>query len=372
MKLILRWFGPGDPVSLAHIRQIPGVTGAATAVRPATPAGIIAQENIDAARQTIEQHGLAYEVVESLDVSEDIKLGLPARDAHIANYQQNIRHYARAGLKVIVYNFRPMFRWARTDTEHPLPDGSFVSAYYRADEGVLDPFRNDVTTSPWHRDNSRFCYENMLTSDLKLDGYYTAESRKLLGELLARYQALGKEGIWQNLTHFLRAVIPVAEECNVKLAIHPDDPPWDLFGVVPRLMTGEAAIDRLLGIVDSPANCLTLCTGTYGARPDNDVVRFAAKYTALGKVPFVHLRNVKIVGENAMEECAHYSRCGSLDMVALTRALYDNGFDGYIRPDHGRRIWNERGSAGNGLYDRALGTQYILGMWDTLSTLAPR
>lgn len=372
MKMILRWFGAQDPVSLAHIRQIPGVSGAATAARADTHGGVIALENILAARQAIEAHGLTFEVVESLDVSEDIKLGLPARDAHIANYQQNIRHYAQAGLKVIVYNFRPMFRWARTDTEHPLPDGSFVSAYYRADEGVLDPFRNDVTTSPWHRANSRFNYENMLTSDLKLDGYYTAASRQTLGELLAQYQALGREGLWQNLAYFLRAVVPVAEECNVKLAIHPDDPPWDLFGVVPRLMTDEAAIDRLLGIIDSPANCLTLCTGTYGARPDNDVVRFAAKYTAQGKVPFVHLRNVKIVGENAMEECAHYSRCGLLDMVALTRALVDNGFDGYIRPDHGRRIWGEQGKAGNGLYDRALGAQYILGMWEAVSGMSPR
>lgn len=372
MKLILRWFGENDPVSLAHIRQIPGVNGAATSARADAHGDVIGLERILKARDAIEQHGLSYEVVESLDVTEDIKLGLPSREVHIDNFKQNIRHYAQAGLKVIVYNFRPLFRWARTATEKRLADGSTVTAYDQAEEGHLDPFRNEVTTSPWHRENSRFSYTGMLTSDLKLDAYYTDSSRATLNTLLAQYQALGKEGIWRNLAYFLRAVVPVAEECGVKLAIHPDDPPWDLFGVVPRLMTNESALDRVLDIVDSPANALTLCTGTLGASPKNDVVRFAAKYTAMDRVPFVHLRNVKVQGERSMEECAHYAPCGSLDMVALSRALHENGFDGFIRPDHGRRIWDETGTACNGLYDRALGAQYILGMWDVLSAPSPR
>lgn len=372
MELILRWFGEQDPVSLAHIRQIPGVSGAATSVRPKVHGGVICPEALNRARMAIEQHGMRYEVVESLDVTEDIKLGLPTRDQHIANYQQNIRHYAAAGLKVIVYNFRPMFRWGRTDTDQLLADGSTASVYKRADEGTLNPFSNDLSTSDWHREHSLSTYQSMLTSDLVLDGYYTESSKKVLAELALAYQQLTKEGIWQNLAYFLEQVLPVAEECNVKLAIHPDDPPWDLFGIVPRIIVNEAALDRVLSLVDSPANCLTLCTGTLGALPSNDIARFAAKYAAAGKVPFVHLRNVKVVGDHAMEECAHFSDCGSLDMVAIARALYEGGFDGYIRSDHGRRIWGEEGKPGNGLYDRALGTTYILGMWETLTKTLPR
>lgn len=372
MKMIIRWFGINDPVKLAHIRQVPGVSGITTAVRPSRHGDVIPLDGILAARDAILAHGMEFEVVESLDVTEDIKLGVGDRDAHIANYKQNLRHYAEAGARVVVYNFRPMFRWARTITEQELPDGSFVSVYSQQAEATLNPFTNDLSSSAWHAENSRSTYQRMLTSDLKLDGYYTAESRETLNNLLGQYREIGKEGIWQNLAYFLREVLPVAEELDIRLALHPDDPPWDLFGVVPRIITSEEAIDRVLGLVDSPSNCITLCTGTYGATAKNDVIRMAGRFAAMGKVPFVHLRNVKIIGENAMEECAHMSSCGSLDMVALTRALYENGFDGYIRPDHGRRIWDEVGTPGNGLYDRALGSQYIMGMWDTLSRLQPR
>ncbi len=370
MRLLIRWQGSNDPVKIEHIRQVPGVSGVATAVKAGSN-GLIAFAEIMTAKETVTRHGLRFELIESLDVGETIKLGLADRDQAIACFQENIRRYAAAGIRVIVYNFRPLFRWARTELERVLPDGSMVTAYDCAVEAKLNPFVHDGATSEWHRANSRFVYEKMLTTNIALEGYYTKDSKALLNELLAKYQQLTPEGFWTNLKYFLDRVLPVAEENQVKLAIHPDDPPWTMYGVVPRLIVDEQGLDRVLSLHDSPANCITLCTGTLGGNIQNDVVAMAKKYCAMDRVPFVHLRNVKRHGAGALEECAHYSACGSLDMVELTKALYDHGFDGYIRPDHGRRIWDEPIKTGDGLYDRALGAQYILGIWETLSKLNP-
>lgn len=198
-----------------------------------------------------------------------------------------------------------------------------------------------------------------------MDGYYTDESTKILIALRDRYQEIGKEGLWANLAYFLEAIMPVAEEVHVKMGIHPDDPPWDIFEI-PRLMTSEASIDRLLGLYDSPSNGIVFCSGTIGSELSTDVPKLAAKYVKANRVPFAHIRNVlAIPGE--VQECAHYSECGSIDMVALLDAFHSNGYNGYIRSDHGRMIWGEQGRPGNGIYDRALGVQYILGIWETLS-----
>ncbi|MFR3032086.1 MAG: mannonate dehydratase, partial [Blautia sp.] len=173
--------------------------------------------------------------------------------------------------------------------------------------------------------------------------------------------------LWANLEYFLRAIIPVAEEAGVVMAIHQDDPPWSIFGL-PRIITCEESLDRMLSLVDSKANGLTFCTGSMGASPKNDVVRLVEKYAAMGRIHFVHLRNVKLL-DGGFEEAAHYSACGSLDMVGILQALHRNKFDGYIRPDHGRMIWGETGRPGYGLYDRALGVSYINGIWETLDKL---
>ena len=148
------------------------------------------------------------------------------------------------------------------------------------------------------------------------------------------------------------------------MAIHQDDPPWSIFGL-PRIITSEKNLDRMLSLVDSKANGLTLCTGSLGVSPKNDMVHLADKYSAMGRVHFVHLRNVKIL-DSGFEEAAHYSECGSLDMAGILHALHKNHFDGYIRPDHGRMIWGETGRPGYGLYDRALGATYINGIWEAL------
>ena len=179
-------------------------------------------------------------------------------------------------------------------------------------------------------------------------------------------QLLGmtEENLWDNLKYFLERIIPVAAECDVNMAIHEDDPCWSIFGL-PRIITNEKNLDRFLRIVDVPNNGITLCTGSLGCSGHNDVVRMAAKYTAMGRIHFVHMRNVAVL-PGGFEERAHPSFCGTLDMYAIMKALFDNGFRGYIRPDHGRMIWGETGRPGYGLYDRALGASYLTGLWEAI------
>ena len=149
------------------------------------------------------------------------------------------------------------------------------------------------------------------------------------------------------------------------MAIHPDDPPWPIFGL-PRIITCEKNLDRFLKLVDSPANGLTFCTGSLGSSADNDIPHMVEKYAAMGRIHFMHIRNVKLLPDGSFEESGHLSANGSLDIVAIMKALHKNGFDGYVRPDHGRMIWGETGKPGYGLYDRALGAAYLNGIWEAL------
>ena len=202
-------------------------------------------------------------------------------------------------------------------------------------------------------------------SDLTLPGWDASYTREELRAVVAEYNKMTEEDLWANLTYFLERIIPVAAECDVNMAIHEDDPCWSIFGL-PRIITCEKNLDRFLKIVDDPHNGITLCTGSLGCSAENDVVHMAAKYAAMGRIHFVHARNVAVL-ENGFEERAHYSACGSLDMYAILNALYKNGFNGYIRPDHGRMIWGETGRAGYGLYDRALGAAYLNGLWEAIT-----
>ena len=368
MKLSFRWFGTEDSVKLSYIRQIPYVSTVVAQVGADKLGGIIDKSTIIEYREQIRKSGLDFEVFESLPVHPDIKLGLFSRDFYIDMFKKNIQILSEAGIKVIVYNFRPIFRWARTEIYKSLEDGSTVSEFSNLDASKLDPFENKVTDSQWYRDNSRFIYERQLTTDLTLDGYYTEESTEILQDLRTQYQNLGKEGLWENLEYFLQEIIPVAERCGVKMAIHPDDPPWDIFGV-PRLIVDEESLDRVIASYDSPSNGITFCSGTLGSHWKTDVVSMAKKYLKIDRIPFAHIRNVK-ASPGGARECAHYSDSGSIDMVSLLKAFYDNHFSGYIRSDHGRMIWGEEGKPGNGIYDRALGAQYILGIWECLGKLS--
>ena len=183
--------------------------------------------------------------------------------------------------------------------------------------------------------------------------------------LFAQYQSVSHEDLFRNLRYFLEAVIPVCERYDVKMAIHPDDPPWDIFGL-PRICTNRDNVTRILSLVDSPCNGLTLCSGSMGSNPCNDIPAMVREFGSRGRIHFGHVRNIKFTGPGQFEEAAHFSADGSLDLYEIMKAYYDIGFEGYIRPDHGRMIWDEQGRAGYGLYDRALGVAYLSGLWEAI------
>lgn len=349
MKLSFRWYGEEDKVTLENIRQIPGMHSIVTAVYDVPVGEVWSRESIAELKKQTEEAGLHFEVIESVPVHEDIKLGKPARDRYIANYCENIKRLAEAGIKCICYNFMPVFDWTRTQLDHVLPDGSTSLVYYQEQIDQVNPLASD--------------------SDLTLPGWDASYTREELKQVVAEYNSMSEENLWDNLKYFLEAVIPTAASCGVNMAIHEDDPCWSIFGL-PRIITCEENLDKFLKLVDDPHNGITLCTGSLGCSAENDVVKMAGKYAAMGRIHFVHARNVAVLEDNrGFEERAHLSACGSLDMFAILKALHDNGFDGYIRPDHGRMIWGETGRAGYGLYDRALGATYLNGIWEALDKI---
>lgn len=341
MKMTFRWYGPNDPVTLEKIAQIPAMSGIVSAVYDVPPGGVWSEESIQSIKNAAAAHRLNFEVVESVPVAEDIKLGNEKAADLIDVYCENIRRLGKAGVKCVCYNFMPVFDWLRSELEYPNPDGANSLAYDDAAVRAMNP----------------------LTSELSLPGWDESYSKEQLRGLLKQYESISEKQLWKNLQTFLEAVIPVAEKAGVNMAIHPDDPPWGLFGL-PRIITCEQNYDRFLKLVDSPANGLTFCTGSLGANPENDLVHMAEKYA--DRIHFLHLRNILRTDDRCFHEVGHPTECGSLDMYGIVKALVEHGFDGYVRPDHGRMIWGEKGRYGYGLYDRALGAAYITGLFEAV------
>lgn len=343
MQMTFRWYGDDDKVTLGYIGQIPGVTGIVSAIYDVPVGEIWPMEKITALKNKIESAGLKLEVIESVPVHEDIKMGLPTRDQYINNYCETLRNLSNAGVKVVCYNFMPVFDWTRSELDYELADGSNALIYNEDTVLRMDP----------------------LSGDLSLPGWDSSYSKEGMRTLLEQYHNITEHDMWNNLQYFLKRVIAVAEEVKVKMAIHPDDPPWPIFGL-PRIITNKENLERFINLVDSPYNGLTLCSGSLGAAPNNDIPELIRHFGKKGKIFFGHVRNVKITGEKCFEESAHKSECGSLDMFEIMKAYHDVGFDGSIRPDHGRMIWGETGRPGYGLYDRALGAVYLNGIWEAL------
>lgn len=343
MQMTLRWFGADDPVTLPHIRQIPGVTGIVSALYDVPVGDAWPRAKLSALADAIDAAGLSLAVVESIPVHEDIKLGRPARDRLADQYCESVRHMGELGIPVLCYNFMPIFDWTRTDLAMVQPDGSTALSY---DEDALS--RIDLSRG---------------TGDLP--GWATAYDAATLRALLAAYAEVDEARLWEHLAWFLERVVPVAESVGVKMAIHPDDPPWSIFGL-PRIVTSRESLDRLTRLVDRPANGVTFCTGSLGASPSNDLPAMARRLGARGRIHFAHCRNVKSTGARQFHEVPHPSQYGDVDMHAVLNALHDTGFAGPMRPDHGRMIWGETGRPGYGLYDRALGAMYLQGLWEGL------
>ena len=357
MKMGWRWYGEGnDPITLDDIRQIPGVESIVWALHDKMPGEVWQEDEIKKVVDLIHSKGFSAEVVESVNVHDDIKIGLPTRDQYIENYKQCIRNLSKYGVKIICYNFMPIFDWTRTDLFHPVGDGSTALFYQK------DLIKDD------YKAMAEYIMSFTEKYNMTFPGWEPERMAKL-DELFKAYAPVTKEKLWENLQYFLEAIMPTCRECDVKMAIHQDDPPWDIFGL-PRLLVNAEAIDRFLSMVDDPYNCLTLCSGSLNANPDNNVAAIVRKHS--DRIPFAHIRNIHHFENGDFSEAAHRDCCGETGIIEILRAYHDGGHDVIIRPDHGRQLWEEGPGncrPGYGKYDRALGTQYMLGVWDMLDRL---
>ena len=344
MEMTFRWYGKDDPVKIEYIKQIPGMKGIVTAIYDIPVGEVWPLERILELKKEIESHGLKLSVIESVPVHEDIKLGLPTRDKYIANYIQTIRNLAEAGVDTICYNFMPVFDWTRSDLNYKLEDGSTCLIYDEEQVKKMDP----------------------ALGELELPGWDTSYGEGGLKALLEQYKDIDEEALWNNLNYFIQQIMKVADEVRMKMAIHPDDPPWGIFGL-PRIITNFENLKRFIDLYDSPYHGVTLCTGSLGCTKVNDMVEIVNYFgKERNRIHFAHLRNVKITGESSFNEVAHLSEAGSLDFYEIVKAYCDYDFQGPYRPDHGRMIWGETGRPGYGLYDRALGAVYINGLIEAI------
>ena len=343
MEMSFRWYGKTDSISLEYIRQIPSMKGIVTAIYDVPVGEAWPLEKIEELKKTVEDAGMRISVIESVPVHEDIKIGLPTRDKYIENYKTTLRNLGKAGIDCVCYNFMPIFDWTRSELEYRLPDGSTALIFEEEKIKKMDPLSGELSLPGW-------------------DSSYTKEG---LQTLFDHYKNVDHEKLWENLEYFIKEILPVAEEAGVKMAIHPDDPPYDIFGL-PRIITNKENLERFINLYDSPNNGLTMCSGSLGAEPSNDFPEMLRYFLEKGRVNFVHARNIKLTGGKSFEESAHVSEYGSIDMYEVIRAMSEANYTGPIRPDHGRMIWGETGKPGYGLYDRALGATYLTGLWEAV------
>jgi len=351
MKMTWRWYGVGnDEITLGHIKQIPGVEGVVWSLHDMAAGAEWPLDRIEEVKAQADEYGFNIDVVESVNVHEDIKLGLPSREEYIDNYIKTMEKLATVGVKCICYNFMPVFDWTRTDLYKETEDGSNALFFESSKIGEINPV-----------DLIKNITDNV---DVTMPGWEPERLAKI-EESLEAYKSVDHEKLWANLKYFLERIIPVAERLDIKMAIHMDDPAFDIFGL-PRLMTCRDNIERFLKLVDNKYNGLTLCTGSLGSMPTNDIPGIVKEFA--DRIHFAHVRNVKVFDNGDFIETSHRACDGSVDIVEVIRAYHEAGFTGYIRPDHGRHLWGEESSCrpGYGLYDRAMGIMYMLGVWDLL------
>lgn len=351
MEMTFRWYGAKEEkISLQEIRQIPAVKGIVGTLMDIPVGEVWPKERIKALKEEIKAAGLTLKVIESVNIHDDIKIGLPTRDKYIENYKQTIRNLAEFGIEVICYNFMPVFDWVKSNLDYKLSDGSSTLAYIAKDipedpEEIIRKVENS-------------------SNDFELPGWEPERLSKVKS-LFEAYKDVDEKKLRENFEYFLKAIIPTCEEVGLKMAAHPDDPPYSIFGL-PRIMKNREDLDWLCNVVDSPCNGITLCTGSIAEDPANDVYAILAEFCKRNRIPFAHVRNIKFIQDKDFYEAPHKSEYGSLDMYKVLKTMYDNDFDGFIRPDHGRMIWGETGRPGYGLYDRALGASYLNGLWEAI------
>lgn len=350
MEMTFRWYGSKhDSITLKQIRQIPGVTGVITTLYDSVVGEVWKKEDIQKMIDEVEASGLHIAGIESVNIHDAIKTGSDERDHYIDNYIQTLENLGSLGIHMVCYNFMPVFDWTRTELARKRADGSTVLAYTQEAVDLMHP-------------------EDMFDSiDANSNGFvlpgWEPERMAQIKELFSLYKNVDEEALFANLKYFLERIMPVCNTYDMKMAIHPDDPAWSVFGL-PRIIINKENILRMMRMVDDVHNGVTFCSGSYGTNLENDLPDMIRSLK--GRIHFAHVRNLKFHSPTNFEEAAHLSSDGSFDMYEIMKALYDIGFDGPIRPDHGRMIWDEVAMPGYGLYDRALGATYLNGLWEAI------
>lgn len=353
MIMTLRWFGSSfDSVTLKQIRQIPGVKGVITTLYGSKVGEAWSDEEVKNIKKEVEDAGLKIYGIESVNIHDDIKIGLPSRNKYIENYIKTLEVLGKNEINLVCYNFMPVFDWTRSDLAKVRPDGSTVLSYDQEIIEKIDP-------------EKMFEQIDSNSNGFVLPGW-EPERLGRLKELFEMYKNVDDEKLFENLKYFLSAVMPTCEKYNIKMAIHPDDPAWPVFGL-PRIIVNKENILRMVNSVNSSCNGVTLCAGSLGSNPKNDIPDIVRSLK--GKIFFAHVRNLEHTAPGKFQEAAHLSSDGSMDMFAIMKAFYDIGFEGPFRPDHGRAIWDEVSMPGYGLYDRALGAVYLQGLWEAIEKM---
>src|ERR1700730_16281104 len=387
-----RWFGPQDPVSLEHIKQA-GATGIVTALHHLYRGAAWPLEEVLKLKAEIEAAGFVWSVVESIPVHNSIKLRSGSCRQFTAAWKDSLTSVAKAGIRVVCYNFMPVVDWTRTDLKWRLPSGGYAlrfdaidfAAYdlfilarkqaeadYRADRIALARARIDAMSEVRRGDLERTIIAGLPGAE----GSYTREA---IRALLAEYEGMTAADLSASLAAFLKEVVPVAEEVGVRLAIHPDDPPWSLFGL-PRIVSTADDVRKILAACDTYANGLTFCVGSYGARADNDLLAMIREFAS--RIHFAHLRQVGREADGSFHEAEHLG--GSSDMVGVIRALMQEEMrrrrgaradhEIPMRPDHGHLLADDiykRVNPGYSLVGRLKGLAELRGVMHGLKYAVP-
>ncbi|MBQ6530035.1 MAG: mannonate dehydratase, partial [Clostridia bacterium] len=317
MEMTLRWYGSKfDTVTLKQIRQIPGVTGVITTLYDTQPGEVWSRERIRAMIDEVEAEGMHIAGIESVNIHDAIKIGTPDREQYIANYIETLENLGKEDIHLVCYNFMPVFDWTRSELARKRPDGSTVLAYNQDDIDKIVPEQ---------------MFES-IAGDMNgtvMPGW-EPERMARVKELFEMYKDVDDEKLFENLKYFLEKIMPVCNKYDIKMAIHPDDPAWSVFGL-PRIIINKKNILRMMNMVDDVHNGVTFCSGSYGTNLENDLPDMIRSLK--GRIHFAHVRNLKFNSPTDFEEAAHLSSDGTFDMYEIMKALYDIGCDTSVESD---------------------------------------